>query len=157
MNYALNESRFKLVSGYNLQNKAKIAVEPLSHWGNRKMTWFILSLFGLVYIWTCGKNFRSEAILLSFLLLTPLWFVIFVFGNLFCKQNVLQRPTVVSPMQTGHRNALHLKTHAGAWLRLWHSGLQSVTLHKATPCKHSKWKISHTVTIIFEGAYVWVS
>lgn len=47
-------------------------------------------------------------------------------------------------MQTGHRNALHLKTHAGVWLRLRHSGLQSVTL-------------SHTVTIIFEGVYVWVS
>lgn len=60
-------------------------------------------------------------------------------------------------MQTGHQNALHLKTHAGVWLRLRHSGLQSVTLYKATLYKHSEWRISHTVPIIFEGVYVWVS
>ena len=29
-------------------------------------------------------------------------------------------------MQTGHQNALHLKTHAGVWLRLQHSELDYI-------------------------------
>lgn len=86
MNCELDWSRFKLVPGFSLQNKTRIAVDPPSYWDNRKITWFIMSPFCLVYVWTCGKNFRREAFLLSFLKLTPLCFVIFIFGNLFCKQ-----------------------------------------------------------------------